>query len=1115
MNWLRMLFREGAAPGTMLRPAPESGATVLRAEPAAEQNVCEPPALPLAARLPEAYSIQRVLGQGGMGAVLLARHRDWDTDLVLKVPRPEILDDPSSAPRIRLEAEAWTSLGLHPHIVYCYFVLPVDEVPVLVIEYLKGGNLREYLAAGHGGDVRRMLDLSIQLCHGMEHAHKAGLVHRDIKPENILLDEDGTLKVTDFGISLIDGAARVRSGTPVDGGMTMAGLGTRGYMAPEQWVDAHKVDGRADIFAFGVCLYEMLCGARPYESTAGERRQAPEPLRSLPEPLRALMKQCVDWYRDARPATFSAVRERLVEVYRTEFGAESGFARLPQISPEADSWNNRGVSRLELGQPEEALVCFRRALETNPCHFEAARNQALLGWRRGEMDDVEVLLALDQLAVMPGADARQIALARAEVHQERFDPEEARKALAACPGLYEERFAGKEASCIRRVRSTSAHPAGLSATLAVSADGRRALTTNEHRIVKYWDLSKLECLSSIEDPARQVNCVAIGPGGRWGLLGWRESALECWDLMKCECVRHIGEPVAFRSVALGPDAVFALGMASGLKQWDLTTGECVLNLGDGQTAVACSADGRLAVSGGYDGRVSVWDLAEGKSLAVLTGHAKCVTTVAIRADGRCALTGSDDARVLIWDLAGRRLLGAFPEHDYPIRKLVVSADGSLAVSLAANSCLRIWDVAAARCIRTIRGSPTEYCAMDMDAAGTRVATIGGWGALSLFEVDLSRRFAAPLRPSRPVAFAALQERQRRRDATLAGVEAGLERGDLAGAHRDLIGAWESIGFAAHPQMERLHARLLALGRPVKPLAAHLLFSERDSGNVNGVVRVAMSESGKRAVSSNDKRPLRVWDLAKRSPVYNLPGGNLFTVDMSADGTVAVGAGSGKNISVWDTATGQLVREMESPASFVRSLALTRDGSRCVTCGGDQAVRIWDTKAGSLLHTLEGHAAQSVAFAPDGRTAISASADHVLKIWDTASGECRKTLSEAKLGATPVAALPDSRHAVCGYGANGLAVIDLGSGAILRKVAGQGHQVASVAIPAGGHHAITGSEDSILRVWDIEKGEHLFAIPTPYPIWNVSVSGDASLVLAGHRCGYLSLWRLIWTLEFSS
>src|SRR6185503_17829638 len=139
-----------------------------------------------------------------------------------------------------------------------------------------------------------------------------GLVHRDIKPENILLTKEGILKITDFGI-VRKALAGMESAESVStrpktlaAGMTMAAIGTDDYMAPEQWGQGQAIDLRVDIFAFGVCLYEMLCGRRPYlTNTVGLQQEAPEPptLRGdnrLPTRLCGLMKRCVDWDRERR-----------------------------------------------------------------------------------------------------------------------------------------------------------------------------------------------------------------------------------------------------------------------------------------------------------------------------------------------------------------------------------------------------------------------------------------------------------------------------------------------------------------------------------------------------------------------------------------------------------------------------------------------------------------------------------------------------------------------------------------------------------------------------------------------------------------------------------------------
>jgi WD40 repeat protein len=1118
MKWLRELFRPAAPEKTALRAADETLAATL-VKPAAEPGTppeAVPGAFPLAERLPAAYLLRQLLGEGGMGAVFLAHHREWDLDLVLKVPRPEILEDPAAAPRIRREAEAWTSLGLHPNIVYCYFVLPVDEVPVLVVEYLTGGNLRQWLRAGAGG-LRQVLELALQVCHGMEHAHRAGLVHRDLKPENILLGADGACKVTDFGISLLDRAEAPPS-PPGEGAMTVAGLGTRDYMPPEQWVDPHKVDSRADVFAFGVCLYEMLSGRRPYASTAGPRQEAPEPDRALPGALRALMKQCVDWYRDARPADFRSVRTVLHEVYRAEFGTASEFAEPATVAPEADGWNNRGVSYLELNRPEDALACFGRALEANPGHFEAARNRALLRWRRGEIDDTAVLLVLDQLAAQGGVEPRALALAGAEVHQERFDPEEARKALAAYPGLYEEHFAGREASRIGRMRSVAAHRPGLSPVLAVALDGRRAVTSNQHGEVKYWDADKLECLRSFAAPGRQVNRLAISPGGRWALLGWREAALECRDLLTGECARSIEEPGAFQAVALGPDAVFALGSASALKQWDLTSGECMRQLGGAQTAVACSLDGRLALSGGYDGKPTLWDLTRGERVAELAGHSRRVSSIALSADGRRGLSGSDDMTAVVWDLENARRLRTLAGHGQSVCAVAISADGRRGVSLSIDSRLRIWDLDTGRCVHTLGGTGA-LGAMALSADGRRCLTLGGTGELTLFELDFSRPYAAPLRPCRPLDLAAIRAAQSRRDAAIESASRRMAKRDWARAQEELLRAWADIGYAAERCLEELYGRLRREGRRHTAVAAHALFSAEGLGSNGNVVPVAVDAAGQRCLSTGENHLVKVWDVRTRQCLRSLTGGRapIQAVALSADGRRAVAGGVDKAVRVWDVESGECLHVLEGHQTAVIAVALSPDGSACASSAAGAPVRIWDARCGTLRHVIESHTSNvlALAFSPDGRVVLSGSLDGTVKLTDMETGACLRSFERVGGPLQTLALLPGGQAVVFGDLQGGPALVELSSGAVARRMRGHASAMGALAVAADGRHAVSGGEDSALRVWDLAAGECLYTIPTPQPVARIALDAEASLVVAGHRGGLMSWWRLIWSMEFAS
>jgi serine/threonine protein kinase len=162
-------------------------------------------------RVADTYLVKRLLGEGGMSTVYLVRQKRWDIDLALKVPQPGVLADPENRHRITREAEAWTRLGLHPHIAYCCYVHPLDGVPLLAVEYVDGGNLGDWTAEGRCAVLKDGLDLAIQFCRGLEHADSRGMIHRDIKHENILLTSEGVLKITDFGIARFEAPGECKS----------------------------------------------------------------------------------------------------------------------------------------------------------------------------------------------------------------------------------------------------------------------------------------------------------------------------------------------------------------------------------------------------------------------------------------------------------------------------------------------------------------------------------------------------------------------------------------------------------------------------------------------------------------------------------------------------------------------------------------------------------------------------------------------------------------------------------------------------------------------------------------------------------------------------------------
>ena len=207
------------------------------------------------------------LGRGGMGEVYLARDTLLERDVAIKVLPEEFGRDPQRLARFEREAKLLASLN-HPNIAAIYQVEQADDVQVLVMEYVPGETLAERLAEGSLA-VETALRIAIQIARGLESAHEKGVIHRDLKPSNIKVTPDGEVLLLDFGIAKaleihpeeISTHARTATAETAPGAI----IGTPAYMSPEQ-ARGEQADRRADNWAFGCVLYEMLTGHRPFEA---------------------------------------------------------------------------------------------------------------------------------------------------------------------------------------------------------------------------------------------------------------------------------------------------------------------------------------------------------------------------------------------------------------------------------------------------------------------------------------------------------------------------------------------------------------------------------------------------------------------------------------------------------------------------------------------------------------------------------------------------------------------------------------------------------------------------------------------------------------------------------
>ena len=248
------------------------------------------------------YEIRAPLGAGGMGEVYRAHDKRLRRDVALKVLSPDLLRDELKRRRFADEAQAASALN-HPNIVSIFDVSLESIPPYIVSELVEGETLGE-VTGGKPMNLRRVLDIALQVADGMATAHQAGIVHRDLKPQNIMVRPDGRVKILDFGLAKHVRETKTSSSEDQETeamSLTAEGVvvGTAYYMSPEQ-ARGKSVDKRSDIFSFGIILYEMLSGKRPFggesriDTLSSIVRDDPPPVEaSIPMPVHWTLERCL------------------------------------------------------------------------------------------------------------------------------------------------------------------------------------------------------------------------------------------------------------------------------------------------------------------------------------------------------------------------------------------------------------------------------------------------------------------------------------------------------------------------------------------------------------------------------------------------------------------------------------------------------------------------------------------------------------------------------------------------------------------------------------------------------------------------------------------------------
>jgi serine/threonine-protein kinase len=293
-------------------------------------------ALQKGARLDQ-FTIVEAIGHGAFSDVYLATDTNGH-QVVLKCPHESIMGDVSTFDRFRRELEISKHLH-HPGIQRPIEFTSDRSRPYMVMEYINGQTMRALLSHEKRLSVEKTVDFGCQLASAMAHAHEAGVVHRDLKPENVLVDTDGRLVVTDFGVAFMAGARRLTWR------WFSTALGTPDYMSPEQ-IQGKRGDARSDVYAIGVMLYEMLAGRVPWEgdnalSVMSQHINSPVPPiheinSAVPPPIEGIIRKCLRKNPDERYEDATSL-ERDLQNWRDLPLSQFIFGDEQTIAPPANS----------------------------------------------------------------------------------------------------------------------------------------------------------------------------------------------------------------------------------------------------------------------------------------------------------------------------------------------------------------------------------------------------------------------------------------------------------------------------------------------------------------------------------------------------------------------------------------------------------------------------------------------------------------------------------------------------------------------------------------------------------------------------------------------------------
>ncbi|MBF0466503.1 MAG: protein kinase [Nitrospirae bacterium] len=1091
------------------------------------------------------YEVSGLLGEGGMGKVYKVKHKGWNVDLAVKCPKSAELARAGGSENFEREAETWVNLGLHPHIVSCYYVREVDEVPMVFAEYVDGGSLNDWIHDGKLNTLDAILDASIQFAWGLHYAHEKGLIHQDVKPANVMMTSEGIAKVTDFGLAKAVGMSYGQDSfedyglnklvTP--GGMTPA------FCSPEQ-ANQEKLSLKTDIWSWAVSVLVMFTGevTWPSGTVAGEALKwyhesvadglSNKSLPAMPDELAELLARCFNENPIERPDSMSDVASELIKIYEKLTG--KNYARTaPEVSmATADSLNNRAVSLLDLGREEEAERLWTEALRIQPHHPESSFNLGLTQWRGASMTDNALVRLLEEvqrshpenpivkyLAGLVHLERDDCALALKYLND--IDPtithlEDIRYAI-----VYAESQKGRSKGCLK---TFTGHDEPVTA-VGLSADGRIAVSGSLDKTLRLWDTETGTCLKTFTGHADGILSAYMLPDATLIISGSLDKTVRVWDVKSGYCFQTFkGHMEGVTSVFIEPGGRNPLSGSSDetIKLWDTSTGTYLRSFvghkGD-VTSVYLTKDGKLVVSACKDGTIRLWEVASLRCLHTFKGHNGAVNFMSVSKNGQTMASAGADKTVKLWDLTTRIYSKTMYGHGEAVSGVFVDSAGKTLVSVSHDKTMIQWAVDSGRCMRTFEGHTEPVNAVALSEDGRFAATCGNDKLVKFWEVSSNREsFRAPMMLSQVLKSEAAFSAMAAYSQELTEAKKRFTEGNFKKAASHIRKARSQRGFSRDIEALTLWMKLYLR------FPRHTFVGGWEGttfkGHSGAVTSISADSHSKLLLTGSIDKTIRLWDIESGDLINTFKGfpAGITSVHLSEDGLYAVAGTMDKTISFWDIKKGKQMRALKGHEGVVRSVCLSNDHHLAVTSGDDKTVKVWDITTGRLIRTYDGHPdpVMAVSLNADNRFFITGCADGKLKMWEMTTANFLGILAtyEGHTDVINTVALSlDGKLAVTGSEDMSIRVWDLSLGKCVKTLEGHTAGVTTVSISSDNKFLLSGSNDNAVRLWDIRsescvrvfKGHQL-------GINSVLLSRHGRHAFSAGDDGEIKLWTLDWEID---